>query len=146
MDMDVVIFGGGAAGLWLLDDLTRRGQQAVLLEADALGAGQTVATQGIIHGGLKYTLQGLLTNSATSIREMPALWRECLNGYREPNLRAVRRRSDECFLWRTDSLSSRLGMLGCSSDCESLRKRCRRTTDRRFCVAVPVPSLGCRSK
>lgn len=112
MDMDVVIFGGGAAGLWLLDDLTRRGQQAVLLEADALGAGQTVATQGIIHGGLKYTLQGLLTNSATSIREMPALWRECLNGYREPNLRAVRRRSDECFLWRTDSLSSRLGMLG----------------------------------
>ncbi len=110
--MDVVIFGGGAAGLWLLDELTRRGQRAVLLEANALGTGQTVAAQGIIHGGLKYTLQGLLTNSATSIREMPAIWRECLNGQREPNLSAVRRRSDECFLWRTDSLSSRLGMLG----------------------------------
>lgn len=112
MDMDVVIFGGGAAGLWLLDELTRRGQQAVLLEANALGTGQTVAAQGIIHGGLKYTLQGLLTNSATSIREMPALWRECLDGQREPNLSEVRRRSDECFLWRTDSFSSRLGMLG----------------------------------
>lgn len=112
MDMDVVIFGGGAAGLWLLDELTRRGQSAVLLEANALGTGQTVAAQGIIHGGLKYTLQGLLTNSATSIREMPAIWRECLDGVREPNLSAVRRRSDECFLWRTDSLSSRLGMLG----------------------------------
>ncbi len=112
MDMDVVIFGGGAAGLWLLDELTRRGQRAVLLEANALGTGQTVAAQGIIHGGLKYTLQGLLTNSATSIREMPAIWRECLDGQREPNLRAVRRRSDECYLWRTDSLSSRLGMLG----------------------------------
>lgn len=110
--MDVVIFGGGAAGLWLLDELTRRGQQALLLEANALGTGQTVAAQGIIHGGLKYTLQGLLTNSATSIREMPAIWRECLDGVREPNLNAVRRRSDECFLWRTDSLSSRLGMLG----------------------------------
>lgn len=112
MDMDVVIFGGGAAGLWLLDDLTRRGWNAVLLEAHALGTGQTVAAQGIIHGGLKYTLQGLLTKSATSIREMPAIWRECLDGQREPNLSAVRRRSDECFVWRTDSLSSRLGMLG----------------------------------
>ena len=112
MDMDVVIFGGGAAGLWSLDELTRRGRRAVLLEANGLGTGQTVAAQGIIHGGLKYTLGGLLTNSATSIREMPVLWRECLDGRREPNLSAVRRRSDECFLWRTDSLSSRLGMLG----------------------------------
>ncbi len=112
MDMDVVIFGGGAAGLWFLDDLVRSGSNAVLLEAHALGTGQTVAAQGIIHGGLKYSLHGLLTKSATSIREMPAIWRECLDGVREPNLSAVRRRSNECFLWRTDSLSSRLGMLG----------------------------------
>lgn len=112
MNLDVVIFGGGAAGLWLLDELRRRGANAVLLEAHALGTGQTVAAQGIIHGGLKYTLQGLLTKSATNIREMPAIWRECLDGQLEPNLSAVRRRSDECFLWRTDSLSSRLGMLG----------------------------------
>ncbi|TXT24439.1 MAG: FAD dependent oxidoreductase [Planctomycetota bacterium] len=110
--MDVVIFGGGAAGMWLLDGLARRGTNAVLLEAHALGTGQTVAAQGIIHGGLKYTLQGLLTKSATSIREMPAIWRECLDGQREPNLSTVRRRSDECYLWRTESLSSRLGMLG----------------------------------
>ena len=112
MDKDVVIFGGGAAGLWLLDELTRRGNSAVLLEANALGTGQTVAAQGIIHGGLKYTLQGLLTKSAASIREMPSIWRDCLEGRREPDLSGVRRRSDECFLWRTDSLSSRLGMLG----------------------------------
>jgi len=112
VDRDVVIFGGGAAGLWLLDELTRRGYSAVLLEANVLGAGQTVAAQGIIHGGLKYTLQGLLTKSASSIREMPAIWRDCLDGRREPNLRGVRRRSEDCFLWRTDSLSSRLGMWG----------------------------------
>ena len=112
MDQDVVIFGGGAAGLWLLDELTRRGISAVLLEANALGTGQTIAAQGIIHGGLKYTLQGLLTPSATSIRDMPSVWRDCLNGSCEPDLSGVRRRSDDCFLWRTDSLSSRLGMLG----------------------------------
>ncbi len=112
MDMEVVIFGGGAAGLWLLDGLTRRGSNAVLLESNGLGTGQTVAAQGIIHGGLKYTLQGLLTKSATSIREMPAIWRQCLDGHREPNLSSVRRRANECYLWRTDSLSSRLGMIG----------------------------------
>jgi glycerol-3-phosphate dehydrogenase len=112
VDRDVVIFGGGAAGLWLLDELTRRGLSAVLLEANALGTGQTIAAQGIIHGGLKYTLQGLLTKSAASIREMPSIWRECLDGRSQPDLSNVRRRSDECFLWRTDSLSSRLGMLG----------------------------------
>lgn len=112
VDLDVVIFGGGAAGLWLLDELVRRGSNAVLLETHALGTGQTVAAQGIIHGGLKYTLQGLLTKSASGIRDMPIIWRECLDGQREPNLSGVRRRSDECFLWRTDSMSSRLGMLG----------------------------------
>jgi len=112
VDKDVVIFGGGAAGLWLLDELTRCRIDAVLLEANALGTGQTVAAQGIIHGGLKYTLQGLLTKSAASIREMPIIWRDCLDGRSEPDLSGVRRRSDECFLWRTDSLSSRLGMLG----------------------------------
>ncbi len=112
VDMDVVIFGGGAAGLWLLDELTRRGSQAILLESNSLCAGQTIASQGIIHGGLKYTLQGLLTGSATSIREMPEVWRDCLSGRREPDLSGVERRADCCFLWRTESWSSRLGMLG----------------------------------
>ena len=44
--LDVVIFGGGAAGLWLLDELVRAGYEALLLEAGALGAGQTIASQG----------------------------------------------------------------------------------------------------
>lgn len=112
LDLDVVIFGGGSAGLWLLDELRRRGSNVALLEANALCAGQTIAAQGIIHGGLKYSLQGLLTKSAANIREMPDVWRDCLSGQREPNLNQVRRRSDSCYLWRTDSWSSRLGMLG----------------------------------
>ncbi|HEY3967359.1 MAG TPA: FAD-dependent oxidoreductase, partial [Planctomycetaceae bacterium] len=55
MELDVLIFGGGAAGLWLLDQLARRGDCVLLLEAGRLGLGQTVGSQGIIHGGLKYT-------------------------------------------------------------------------------------------
>jgi glycine/D-amino acid oxidase-like deaminating enzyme len=112
MRLDSVIFGGGVAGLWLLDRLSRDGHHVVLLESNALGAGQTVASQGIIHGGLKYSLSGLLTRSAISIREMPALWRDALLGRTTPNLTRTRLRSDCCYLWQTDSFSSRVGMLG----------------------------------
>lgn len=111
-DIEVVIFGGGAAGLWLLDDLVRRGVNAVVLESAALGAGQTIASQGIIHGGLKYTLSGLLTPSARAIRAMPAIWQRCLGGERFPDLRRTRRRSDFCHLWQTTGLRGRLGMVG----------------------------------
>ncbi len=112
MQVDVLIFGGGAAGLWLLNELARRGDRVLLLEAGRLGAGQTIASQGIIHGGLKYTLQGALTPSAVQIREMPGLWRDCLAGRRLPDLGGVRLRAAHCHLWRTDSLGSRLGMIG----------------------------------
>jgi glycine/D-amino acid oxidase-like deaminating enzyme len=112
MELDVLIFGGGATGLWLLDQLSRRGDRVLLLEAGRLGQGQTVASQGIIHGGLKYSLQGLLTPAAREIRDMPDIWRRCLAGRRVPDLRNTRVRSACCHLWRSDSLRSRLGMLG----------------------------------
>ncbi len=112
MDVDVLIFGGGAAGLWLVDALSRRGERVLLLEAGQLGQGQTIASQGIIHGGLKYTLQGLLTPAAREIRDMPEIWRQCLAGERAPDLRNTRLRAASCHLWRSDSLRSRLGMLG----------------------------------
>lgn len=112
MRLDAVIFGGGAAGLWLLDRLSRQGCQVVLLEASALGTGQTIGSQGIIHGGLKYTLNGWLTKSAQHIRKMPHVWRSALLGQTAPNLTHTRLRSDCCYLWRTDSLASRAGMIG----------------------------------
>jgi len=110
--LDVVIFGGGGAGLWLLDALRTRGYRSVLLEADRLGRGQTACCQGIIHGGLKYTLDGVLSGSAAAIRDMPALWRDCLAGHRSPDLTRTRVRAEHCFLWRTESFRSRLGMIG----------------------------------
>ncbi len=112
MDLDVLIFGGGAAGLWLVDQLSRRGDRVLLLETGRLGQGQTVGSQGIIHGGLKYTLQGLLTPAAREIRDMPEIWRQCLAGSRTPDLRGTQVRSAACHLWRSDSLRSKLGMLG----------------------------------
>ncbi|MEM1061579.1 MAG: FAD-dependent oxidoreductase [Planctomycetota bacterium] len=112
MRLDAVIFGGGAVGLWTLDRLRAAGRSALLIESGTLGSGQTVASQGIIHGGLKYTLGGVLTRSAEKIRDMPALWRSCLAGESAPDLSACTVRSDFCHLWRTESLTSRVGMIG----------------------------------
>lgn len=117
ISLEAVVFGGGAAGLWLLDTLSRRGIRALLLEAGDLGSGQTIASQGIIHGGLKYTLSGLFTSSAKSIREMPMIWRRCLAGEATdtedgPNLSNTRLRAEYCHIWRTESIRSRVAMIG----------------------------------
>jgi len=107
-----LIIGGGIAGLWLLDELSRRNYSVLLIECDSLGNGQTVWSQGIIHGGLKYSLSGLLSSSAEAIRDMPSVWRECLAGTSEPNLSGETVISPCCYLWRTQSISSRFGMIG----------------------------------
>ncbi len=112
LEVDIVIFGGGCAGLWLLDDLRRRGARVVLLEAAQLGGAQTTASQGILHGGVKYVLSGLRSASATSIRDMPARWRASLAGESEPDLSPTRLRSRHCYLWRSDSWQSWAGLLG----------------------------------
>jgi glycine/D-amino acid oxidase-like deaminating enzyme len=105
-----LIFGGGVAGLWLLDELHRRSFRAFLIEAEALGAGQTVSSQGILHGGLKYSLAGALTSSAKGVRDMPARWRASLLGESQPDLREVRVLSPCCYMWRTEGLTSRAGL------------------------------------
>lgn len=112
VDVDVVIFGGGVAGLWLLDALRRRGAAAVVLGNGRLGSGQTISSQGILHGGLKYTLAGRLSGSARAIRDMPDLWRRCLASEVEPHLSATRLRASHCHLWRSGSWSGLAGMIG----------------------------------
>ena len=107
MKLDALIIGGGGAGLWLLDEMVRAGLAVLLLEREALGAGQTVSSQGIVHGGIKYTLSGSLTESARAIREMPGLWRACLDGSRQPDLSTVRVLADRCHLWRIHACRAR---------------------------------------
>lgn len=109
---NVLLFGGGAAGLWTLDRLRAAGISAILIESQSLGQGQTIAAQGILHSGLKYSLQGLLTASAREAREMPGLWRKCLEEAVGPDLAATEIRSQSFYLWGTSSASSKLGMLG----------------------------------
>jgi glycine/D-amino acid oxidase-like deaminating enzyme len=54
VDVDVLIVGGGAQGLWVLNDLTKRHYRSVLLESGKLGGGQTCHSHGLIHRGHYY--------------------------------------------------------------------------------------------
>ena len=105
---DIVIFGGGVAGLWLLNAVRSAGYQAILFEKESLGGVQTMASQGIIHGGLKYALKGALSSAAQTIADMPSRWRACLDGSGELDLRGTRVLSDHYYMWSNASLRSKL--------------------------------------
>ncbi len=123
---DVVIFGGGIAGLWLLNRLRQSGISALLFESNALGGGQTHKSQGIIHGGMKYALQGVITREAQVMADMPAHWKLCLSGKGEMDLSAVPILSRQQYLWAPHKFTSKLtGFLASatlSSNVESVSK------------------------
>lgn len=105
---DIAIVGGGIAGLWLNARLRQQGFSTLLLEQSSLGGGQTVKSQGIIHGGTKYALHGALTGSSEAIAEMPARWQAALDGNGELDLRGVRLLSDAHYLWSPGSVAGNL--------------------------------------
>jgi glycerol-3-phosphate dehydrogenase len=106
--VDVAIFGGGIAGLWLLNRLRAEGYSALLLESGALGGGQTCKSQGIIHGGMKYALTGTLNADALAVSDMPDIWRACLEGKGEINLSGVPVLSRQQYLWSPQKFASKL--------------------------------------
>ena len=108
VEKDIVILGGGIAGLWLLNRLRALGFAAVLLEKSTLGNGQTIASQGMIHGGLKYALTGALTGASEAISGMPAHWLRCLQGQGDVDLRGVHLLSDTYYMWPRSNMRSRL--------------------------------------
>lgn len=108
MHVDLVIIGGGVAGLWLANRARRSGFSTLLFESKALGSDQTLASQGMIHGGMKYTLAGTLTGASEAIADMPKHWRACLCGEGDVDLRHTRILSDHFFMWSGDGVTNRL--------------------------------------
>lgn len=106
--VDAVIIGGGISGLFTLAKLINRGYRAVLLEKGALGDGQTLKSQGIIHGGSKYALLGKTTEAQRQIAAMPSYWRACLNGNGEVDLSACQVLADKQLMWAMPNLSGRV--------------------------------------
>lgn len=107
VEADIVIIGGGVAGLWLLNRLRQQKFSAILLESDVLGGGQTHKSQGIIHGGMKYAVGGF-SKAAQAIADMPSVWEQCLKGQGEINLKSVPLLSPQQYLWSPQSLSGKV--------------------------------------
>ena len=105
---DILIIGGGIAGLWTLAQARQKGYNAILVEKNALGGGQSMASQGIIHGGSKYALGGKMTEATSTISRMPAIWRMALNGEHDVDLGKVQLLSDKQFLLPSAGIDTQL--------------------------------------
>jgi hypothetical protein len=133
---DIAIVGGGIAGLWLANLLKAHGYGCVLLEAEELGSQQTLASQGMIHGGLKYALAGTLSGASEAIAGMPARWRDCLDGRGELDLRGLTPLSDRYYLFAADST---LGKLTTFFASRALRGRITRLDRADYPPALAAP-------
>ena len=108
LSTDILIVGGGIAGLWLNARLRGLGYATLLVESASLGGGQSLKSQGIIHGGAKYALHGALTGASEAIADMPRRWLDALNGGGELDLSGVRLLSDAHYLWSPGGLAGNL--------------------------------------
>ncbi|QAX81577.1 NAD(P)/FAD-dependent oxidoreductase [Candidatus Pseudomonas adelgestsugas] len=105
---DILIVGAGVAGLWLNARLRRQGFSTVLVESATLGGWQSINSQGIIHGGVKYALRGVFTGASEAIADMPRRWREALAGDGELDLHGVRLLSEANYLWSPSTTAGNL--------------------------------------
>jgi hypothetical protein len=104
----IAIIGGGISGLWLLNSLRNAGYDAVLFEKNTLGSQQTFASQGMIHGGIKYALGGFTTPASETIADMPSVWRNCIAGQGPVDLKNLNLLSEDYYLFSDGSLSSKV--------------------------------------
>ena len=108
IQVDLIIIGGGIVGLWALNQLSKLGYQCVLIEKNQLGCSQSGYSQGIIHGGIKYSLTGSLTKATTSIKDMPSLWQQCLQGQGPIDLTSVKVLSSAHYLWSPQTITGKI--------------------------------------
>lgn len=102
------MFGGGIAGLWLLSRLRTLGFDAHLFEKTTLGHGQTIASQGIIHSGVKYTFDGVNRPQTEALSSMPKIWMDCIAGRGEVDLRGTEILATNQLMFTTGGLVNRI--------------------------------------
>ncbi len=108
MEIDVAVFGGGIAGLWLHRRLRALGFDSLLFEKNALGQGQTIASQGIIHSGVKYTFDGVNRPQTEALSSMPRIWMDCIAGRGEVDLRGTEVIAEHQLMFTTGGLLNRI--------------------------------------
>lgn len=73
---DMVIVGGGIIGAGILREAARRGLRAVLLEQRDFAWGTSSRSSKMVHGGLRYILQGDIQLTRESLQERERLLKE----------------------------------------------------------------------
>ncbi len=107
---DIIIFGAGIAGLYIANRLQDYGYNFLLIEKYKVGGTQTLASQGMIHGGQKYVLQGKITDHGISVAKMPDRWDMCFKGTGEIDLSAVRFLSESQLMFPAGSVLSNIAV------------------------------------
>ena len=69
LQWDVVIIGGGASGLGIALDASKRGYKTLLLEKYDFGKGTSSRSTKLIHGGVRYLQNGDITLVIESLKE-----------------------------------------------------------------------------
>jgi glycine/D-amino acid oxidase-like deaminating enzyme len=105
---DTVIIGGGVAALWTANVLKQTGQSVLVLTNGPLGEGQSLAAQGVIHGGLKYAVGGKLTDSSEALAAMPARWLAAMRGEGPVDLSGARLLCDHQLMWSLPNVVSQV--------------------------------------
>lgn len=136
--IDAAILGGGIAGLWLLNLLRGAEYGVALLETRRLGGDQTLASQGLIHGGLKYALGGAATPASEAIAAMPARWRACLAGTGDIDLTPLRPLSDCFHFFSQDGAAGKLTAFLAG---KLLQGRARRLRPQEFPAFLPASAF-----
>ena len=77
---DVVVVGGGYAGINAARELASRGVKVTLLEAKTLGFGASTRNGGIVHAGYKWSARDLIKRYGEDTGR--ALYQETLEGYK----------------------------------------------------------------
>lgn len=106
--VDTVILGGGVAALWTANVLKASGQSVAILTNSPLGEGQSLAAQGVIHGGMKYAVAGKLTDSSEALADMPTRWLAALRGEGPVDLTDAELLADHQILWSLPNVVSRV--------------------------------------
>ncbi|MBX3389470.1 MAG: FAD-binding oxidoreductase [Phycisphaeraceae bacterium] len=106
--VDIAIIGGGIAGLWCRWKLENAGYSTVLLEKSRLGNGQTAASQGILHRGVKYALGPDAAHAATAAEASARAWDDAMSGAGGPNLCGVDIVSESMLMWTDSGIISKL--------------------------------------
>lgn len=108
VEIDVAIFGGGIAGLWLVNRLRRLGFDALLFEGKTLGCGQTLAAQGILHSGVKYAFDKMAGDTAQTFSSMPKIWLDCMAGGGEVDLQGTQLLAENQCVFTTGGLTGKV--------------------------------------